>query len=212
MNKQSVTQTTYNKVANEYWEKVASLDQYNASYDIFCVLLPQKANVLEMGCGPGNVTHYLLNKRPDLHYTASDLAPNMLALAKKNNPLAHFLQLDCREISTLNQNFDAIIGAFVLPYLNKTECTTFISDCAKMVTPKGLLYLSTMEGDEAQSGFEHTSFSGEDQVYINYHQEAFLRESLSKNGFEVLHLIKQTCHEPDGRIYNDMIFMARKVI
>jgi len=211
MNKQSVTQATYNKVAQQYWEKVASLDQYNTSYDTFCMLLPQKANVFEMGCGPGNVTQYLLKKRPDLSYTASDLAPNMLALAKKHNPNANFLKMDCREITTLNQKYEAIIGAFVLPYLSKTECATLISDCVKALTPKGVLYLSTMEGDNVQSGFEETSFSGEDQVYINYHQENFLRGCLSKNDFEVLHLIKQACHEPNSRIYNDMIIIAQRV-
>ena len=211
MNKNAITQATYNKVAQQYWEKVTRADQYNSSYAAFCQLLPQKAKVFELGCGPGNVTQYMLSKRPDLHYTASDLSPNMLALAKKHNPHAHFLQLDCRQIAALNQKFDAIIGAFVLPYLNKTECATLISDCAKALTPKGVLYLSTMEGDEDQSGFEHTSFSGEDQVYINYHQEAFLRECLAENGFEVLHFSKQACHEPNDRVYNDMIFMARRV-
>ena len=99
----------------------------------------------------------------------------------------------------------------MLPYLNKAECATVISDCAKLLSPKGVLYLSAMEGDDDQSGFENTSFSDDDQVYIQYHQEAFLRECLSQNGFEVLHLIKQTCNEPDGRVYNDMIFMARRV-
>ena len=212
MNKNTITQATYNKAAQYYWEKVAILEQYNASYDTFCGLLPQKAKVFEMGCGPGNVTQYMLDKRPDLHYTASDLAPNMLALAKKHNSNAHFLPLDCREIATLHQKFDAIIGAFVLPYLNKLECATLISDSTKIISPNGVIYLSAMEGDEDHSGFEHTSFSGEDLVYIHYHQEAFLRDCLSKNSFEVLHLIKQACHEPNGRVYNDMIFMARRVL
>ena len=211
MNKYGVTQATYNKVAQQYWEKVASLDQYNASYDTFCDLLPQDAKVFEMGCGPGNVTQYILNKLPDLEYTASDLAPNMLALAKANNPNAQFLKLDCRAIDSLAQKFDAIIGAFVLPYLNKAACAKLISDCAKLLTPKGLLYLSTMEGDYAQSGFEYTSFSDGDQVYIHYHQEHYIREYLTRNGLEVLHLVKQPSHEPDGRVYNDMIFISRKV-
>ena len=211
MDKNAITLATYNRAAKHYWEKVASLEQYNASYDTFCALLPQRAKVFEIGCGPGNVTQYVLHKRPDLHYTASDLAPNMLALAKKNNPNAHFLSMDCRKIATLHEKFDAIIGAFVLPYLNKAECATLISDCSKIISPNGVLYLSTMEGDDTQSGFEHTSFSREDQVYIHYHQEAFLRVCLSKNGFEVLHLIKQPCHEPNGGVYNDMIFMARRV-
>ncbi len=211
MNKDAITQATYNKFAQDYWEKVASLEQYNASYDTFCELLPQKAKVFEMGCGPGNLTQYVLHKRPDLQYTASDMAPNMLALAKKHNHNAHFLLLDCREIATLHQKFDAIIGAFVIPYLNKAACAALISDCAKIVTPNAVLYLSIIEGDETQSGFEQTSFSGKDQVYVHYYQEAFLRECLSKNGFEVLHLIKQACHEPNGRVYNDMIFMAIRV-
>ena len=211
MNKYGVTQATYNKVAQQYWEKVASLDQYNGSYDTFCNLLPQDAKVFEMGCGPGNVTQYILNKLPDLEYTASDLAPNMLALAKANNPNAQFLKFDCRAIDSLAQKFDAIIGAFVLPYLNKAACAKLISDCAKLLTPKGLLYLSTMEGDYAQSGFEYTSFSDGDQVYIHYHQEHYIRECLTRNGLEVLHLVKQPSHEPDGRVYNDMIFMARWV-
>ena len=144
MNKNAITQTTYNKVAQQYWEKVTSLEQYNASYDTYCQLLPQKAKVFELGCGPGNVTQYMLQQRPDLHYTASDLSPNMLALAKKHNPLAQFLQLDCRQIATLNQKYDALLGAFVLPYLNKAECATLISDCSKSLTPKGVLYLSTI--------------------------------------------------------------------
>lgn len=210
MDKNAITLATYNKAAQKYWEKVANLEKYNGSYDTFCALLPQKASVFEMGCGPGNVTQYVLDKRADLHYTASDLAPNMLVLAKKNNPNARFLTLDCREIASLHQKFDAIIAAFVLPYLNKAECAKLISDCIKILNPNGVLYLSTMEDDETQSGFEHTSFGGEDQVYINYHQETFLRERLSENGFEVLHLIKQACQEPNDRVYNDMIFMARR--
>jgi len=210
MKKNSVTQATYNKVAQKYWDKVTNLNQYNPSYDTFCAVLPQNAKVFEMGCGPGNVIQYVLNKRPDLQYTASDFAPNMLALAKKHNSNVLFLELDCRAIDSLTQKFDAIIGAFVLPYLNKAECAKLISDCAKLLSPKGLLYLSTMEGDDDQSGFESTSFSDGALVYIHYHQEPFIRECLTRNGFEVLHFIKQACHEPDGRVYNDMIIMVRK--
>ncbi|MGB5500574.1 MAG: class I SAM-dependent methyltransferase [Maribacter sp.] len=210
MKKNSITQATYNKVAQKYWEKASSFDQYNASYDAFCAVLPPNAEVFEMGCGPGNVIQYVLNKRPDLHYTASDFAPNMLALAKKHNSNVHFLELDCRAIDRLAHKFDAIIGAFVLPYLNKAACAKLISDCAKLLSPKGLLYLSTMEGDDDQSGFENTSFSDGDLIYIHYHQEHYIRECLTQNGYEVLHFIKQACHEPDGRVYNDMIFMARR--
>ena len=211
MNKNAITLATYNKAAQKYWEKVSSMDQYDTSYDTFCQLLPHKAKVLEMGCGPGNVTQYIMRKRADLDYTACDLAANMIALARKHNPLAHFLRLDCRKIATLSQTFHAIIGAFILPYLNKVECASLIRDCAKILKPKGILYLSTMEGDDSQSGFERTSFSGEDEVYIHYHQEGYLKQCLIENDFEILQLFKQVCQEPDGRVYNDMLFLAQRV-
>lgn len=209
MNKNSITEATYNKVAQKYWEKVKTVDQYNASYDTFLELLPQHGRILELGCGPGNVTQYLLNKRPDLHITATDLAPNMITLAKQNNPSADFLKLDCREVSTLDQKFDAIVNAFVLPYLNLEEAANLIMDSASLLNSNGLLYISTMEGEYSQSGFESTTFSGDDKVYIHYYQAAVIKQNLISTGFEILHFIKQPCTEPDGRIFTDMIFVAR---
>jgi len=46
-------------------------------------LLNEQAKVLELACGPGNITKCLLSKRPDLEILATDIAPNILELAKK---------------------------------------------------------------------------------------------------------------------------------
>ena len=42
--------------------------------------------VLELGCGPGNLSKQLLSLRPDLKITATDLAPDMLEIAQETNP------------------------------------------------------------------------------------------------------------------------------
>ncbi len=210
MNRDSTTQNTYNKAAHAYWEKKSQVTLYNASFDTFCEFVPEKPKVLELGCGPGNVTQYLLGKRPDFNITGIDLAPNMVALAKANNPTAHYKVMDCRDIAKLDQKFDAILGAFVLPYLMKEECKKLIADCTALLTDKGALYLSTMEGDYSASGFETASFSPEHKVHIEYHQEDFIKACLAQSGFELTHSIKQPCPEPDGRVFTDMIFMAKK--
>lgn len=210
MNRDSTTQNTYNRAAQAYWEKKSQVTLYNASFDTFCEMLPQNAPVFELGCGPGNVTQYLLGQRPDLIITGIDLAPNMVALAKANNPTTHYRVLDCRNIATLDQKFDAVLAAFVLPYLTKEECKNLIGDCAALLTDKGPLYLSTMEGEYSASGFETASFSPQNKVHIHYHQEDFIKECLTQCGFELVHLIKQSCPEPDGQVFTDMIFMAKK--
>ncbi len=43
-----------------------NLDLYNDSYDTFCDQVKIKnATILEIGCGPENITKYLLKKRLD---------------------------------------------------------------------------------------------------------------------------------------------------
>ena len=63
MDKYRETFETWNKVAQLYEDKFMDLDLYNDTYDQFCELLLKKnASILEIGCGPGNITKYLLSK------------------------------------------------------------------------------------------------------------------------------------------------------
>ena len=57
---------TQNKVAKLYQDMFMNLDLYNDSYDTFCDQVKIKnATILEIGCGPENITKYLLKKRLD---------------------------------------------------------------------------------------------------------------------------------------------------
>ena len=170
-----ITFGTYDSAAKNYWDKVMDMDLYDDTYDMFCELIEKKnADIFEIACGPGNVTKYLLSKRPDFNIIASDIVPNMIELAKKNNPQADFQILDCRDIETIDNKFDAIMCGFCMPYLSKEECCKLIVDTSELLNSNGLLYFSTMEDDYDKSGFETTSFSGEDKVYIYYHQADYL--------------------------------------
>ncbi len=187
------------------------MDLYHDTYHSFCVLIEKEnAKVFEIACGPGNVTRYLLSKRPDFKILGIDLAPNMVELAKINNPNAGFQVMDCRDIDKLENKFDAIMCAFCMPYLSKEECAQLIADSSKLLSPNGLLYFSTMEDDYDKSGFETTSFSGQDRVFIYYHQADYLSDCLIDNGFQIVDLQRKVCPEPDGTFYKDMIFIARR--
>jgi trans-aconitate methyltransferase len=86
MDKYEITFDTWNKIASSYQERFMDLDLYNDTYDIFCSLIGQNAQIFEIGCGPGNITKYILSKRSDLQIEGIDIAPNMIKLAEKNNP------------------------------------------------------------------------------------------------------------------------------
>ncbi|MBL0118570.1 MAG: class I SAM-dependent methyltransferase [Saprospiraceae bacterium] len=82
---------------------------------------------------PGNVTKYLLDKRPDFKMLATDLSPKMLEIAKEHNPSATFSLLDCKDIDQLKGSYDGIMCSFAFPYLSKEEVIKFFEKCYQSI-------------------------------------------------------------------------------
>jgi trans-aconitate methyltransferase len=177
---------SFNDLAECYQEKYFHLQQYNASYDFFCEhIQKEQPGILELGCGPGNITKYMLTKRPDFKILATDAAPKMLELTKQNNPSLEVQVLDVRNIKSLNRNFDGIVVGFCLPYLNRKDAGELLENCYGLLEPGGILYLSTMEGEETLSGKQTNESTGR-SVYMYYHTESSLMEEALKKKYEVL--------------------------
>ena len=209
MDKTKIAVDVFNKLAAEYQDKFMNVDLYSSTFDLFCKhIQSENANVLELACGPGNITKYLLNKRPDLKILGTDLAPNMIRLAKINNPAAEFQLMDCRDIDMLYKKYDAIMCGFCLPYLSREETIKLISDSSKLLNPYGVLYLSTMEDDYHKSGFRKGSKG--DEIYMHFHQADYLTAALEKNNFRIIDLQRQDYPEQDGTKTIDLIIVAEK--
>jgi cyclopropane fatty-acyl-phospholipid synthase-like methyltransferase len=209
MNKYQITFETWNKVAALYQEKFMDLNLYDDSYDLFCQQIQKKnPSILEIGCGPGNITRYLLAKRPDFQIMATDVAPNMIMLAKKNVPSAEFKVLDAREIDKIESRFDGIVCGFCIPYLSKENVSDLFLNSFELLNPGGHLYFSVIEGDYETSGFE-TGSSG-DQAFVYYYSEAFLKDELAKKGFLTIQIFRIN-YPKDARVnQSHLIFFARK--
>ena len=208
MDQTKVAVSVFNKLAQAYQDKFMDVSLYHNSFDIFCQnIKKENASVLELACGPGNITQYLLEKRPDLKILGTDLAPNMIELAKKNNPDAEFDLLDFREMKSLGKTFDAILCGFGLPYLSKKEALEFIADSGQILNTGGVLYISTMEDDNTKSRFQKGS-SG-DEVFMNYHEASYLSEAMENNGFSIIDLQRKNYihNEQDT---TDLIIIATK--
>jgi ubiquinone/menaquinone biosynthesis C-methylase UbiE len=129
------THKTWNNIAQLYEDKFMKLELYNDTYKSFCdLLLRPDASVLEIGCGPGNITRHILDLNPKLKVLATDISKNMIDLAKRNNPEVEIQILDCRNLKTINSKFDCIICGFTIPYLSKLDCSKLISDCSNLLT------------------------------------------------------------------------------
>lgn len=209
MNKTQMAIDVFDANAKLYQDKFMDVDLYAESLDLFCSKIKKpNASILELACGPGNVTRYLLKRRPDFSIVGTDLSVNMLELAKQNNPTATFQKMDCRDLHKIKERYDGIMCAFALPYVDKEEALKMIHDGAKILQPGGLFYISTMEDDYTKSGLEVNSVG--DSVFMHYHQHDYLRNQLLSKGLKLLLEDKKEYIDSKGRLVCDLILIGQK--
>ncbi len=199
----------FNKHALLYQSRFMDVSLYADCIDSFCKHLPPGGNVLELACGPGNITRYLLDQRPDLKILATDIAPKMLELAKANNPGAECRLLDCRNLSSLTETFEGMLCGFCLPYLSEEESAGLIRSCAAILKPRGIMYLSCMEESKHHQSGIKTNSAG-DKTYMYYHRARFLWDTLSEAGFQNIVLSRKITQAGDEPANTDLVFTAVK--
>lgn len=196
----------FDRYAPIYEQRFMDVSAYSKSLQQFCALLPENADILEIACGPGNVTRFIIDQRPDLRILATDIAPNMLDLAKKNVPAAEIMELDCRKISTLDRKFDAIVAAFCLPYLTLQEAQCFVQDCGALLNENGMLYVSTMEGEHDRCGLTLPSTGEGPGTYMSFYTEHYLQNTMEEAGFTLV-LCDRVQQSSDSDI--DLLLIAK---
>ncbi len=202
----------FDAYALPYQTKYMSVAKYHDSLDLFLNSLSNSnAEILELACGPGNITKYLLTQSPELNIIATDLSPSMLQLAQNNNPSANFQLMDCRSILELETTFDAILCGFGLPYVKKEEALKLIEDSARVLRMNGLLYLSTMEDDYHKSGFRGSSSNPDEGLFMYFHEADYLVKEIKKNEMEIVDLSRVKYPDNEGNEVVDLIIVAKKI-
>ncbi|WP_108808861.1 class I SAM-dependent methyltransferase [Aquimarina spinulae] len=210
MDRYQETFKTWDKIAQIYEDKFMNLDLYNDTYDIFCELIPKSnPNILEVGCGPGNITQYLLSKNPNFRITAIDNSVNMIELAKKNNPTAKVQLMDSRDLHIIPNKFDAIICGFCIPYLSQSDCSKMIMDCNKLLNDLGMFYISFVAGNPGNS--RYLSGSSGDRVYFYYHDLKNIEKDLMTASFEIKETFQKKYKKTDDIEEIHTILIVEKI-
>ena len=204
------TSASWNKVAKLYEKSFMNVSLYDESYSYYYNLIPKGGNeILEIGCGPGNITKYLLKHNPRLQITGLDIAPNMVTLAKKNNPTANFRVMDCRSINTIKSKFNGIVCGFCIPYLIEKDTYKLLKDCNNLLIQGGILYLSFVEGDSYSSIYMKGSTGN--GMYFQYYNLNSLIVILKQNSFEINNVFHEKYTNKDKKTEIHTILIAKKI-
>lgn len=200
----------FDKAAKIYQDKFMDVSVFADTFNFFCDHITAKnADILDIACGPGNITKYVLDRNPDYNMLGIDLSSKMLDLAQINNPTAQFQLMDCKEINKIEKRFDGIMCGFCLPYLTREEAIELIANTSEILKPNGVFYLSTMEDDYAKSGLIISSLG--DQVYLNYHQADYLTKAFEENNFEIIDMKRFKSTDKDGAMITDLVLIGKLI-
>jgi ubiquinone/menaquinone biosynthesis C-methylase UbiE len=106
------------------------------------VELPERANVLDIGCGTGRLLERLATQFPDLRGTGLDLSTNMLRMARLSNrhhPRLIYIEGKAESLPFANGQFDAVFST--ISFLHYLEPKQVVSEIARVLSPGGRFYL-----------------------------------------------------------------------
>lgn len=203
------TYNTWNEIAHLYEEKFMNFPLYNETYDFFCNELAPNSNVLEIGCGPGNITNYIWNQRKDLLIEGTDIAQKMIELAKKNNPSCKFTVSDIRNYTSESKKYKGIISGFCFPYLSLSEISKLIPKLSQSLESNGILYLSFVEGNPNQSGIK----KGKDNrtLYFFYHTFEEISNLLISNHFQIMKIFQFDYQNNDHTFDKHIVILSKNL-
>jgi ubiquinone/menaquinone biosynthesis C-methylase UbiE len=143
-------------------------------------------NCLEIGCGTGKNTAWLLTKAKRI--TAVDLSEEMLAEAKKKIKSGHvkFLQDDItHDWNFIKDKYDLISFSLVLEHIENLDHV--FREASKVINPDGLIYIGELHPFKQYLGTKarFDTEEGTEVLTCFNHNISDFTQSAKKYGFEI---------------------------
>lgn len=116
-------------------------------------LYKPETNVLDLGCGPGQVIKHLTSRgiKPE-HITGLDISLKLLKIAKKENPGVNFILSPIEQFHLTPGSFDLVTTNTVFHHLNNQQLAESLERIYQVLKPKGVLFFVDTDPDHSQEG------------------------------------------------------------
>ncbi|MBV8667268.1 MAG: class I SAM-dependent methyltransferase [Burkholderiaceae bacterium] len=199
---------TFNKNARRYAEKYFALSDYDEFYQRLLASVAPAGSLIDVACGPGNVSAYASRHRPDLEVVGVDLAPSMVEEARARVPGVVFEVCDCTRLESLGRAFDAAAFAFGLSYLTDDAAAQCLSSIRAILEEGAPLLLLTIASAEPMEKVE-TSSSG-DRLLTVYRTPQQIAAMLERQGFCITFVERIASPDNATKVTHDLVLMATR--
>lgn len=176
---------TYDKIA-ERWHAEAKGQSLSPGRSRLLELLPSGSYVLDVGCGTGLFSAYLL--RAGMNVLGIDTSEGMLSIARRENPDGVFRQQDLADIATMEERFGAICATAVLLHRPRAELRPILRSFRARLQPGGYLFVALKEKrpDRPEEGMVVEDHLGERiERFFSFFTQEEVEEAFREEGFSV---------------------------
>ena len=178
-----------NKIKHSFDNKAFSYDDYaivqkevsNRLLERLSVIKIQPENILDIGCGTGNLSKMISDLFPNATLNCLDISFNMLSESYKKNPNFNFILSDAENMPFKNNKFDLIVSSFTLHWCDEIEKIFF--DIHRFLKYDGLFLFTTVGPSTLEELRKAYSFIDKEPHTNNFSDMHLYGDSLLKFGF-----------------------------
>lgn len=172
---------TYDCIVKEYSLHEFNNPQMEKYYKKFLSLIPKKAKILDLGCGPGQAAFRFVKFGHAV--TGVDLSKEMINYAKKKVPKANFFVMDVEKIK-FSQKFSAVWAAFILVHIDRKKHLSILKKINSLLSKGGVLFLGLLEGEGEKEMLE--PYNRDFKQYFVFTSKKEILKNLEQSGFRVV--------------------------
>lgn len=153
-----------------YWYEETSIQLQaceNLMEKLLALLPEKKGSILDVACGKGATTAYLLKNYSSEQVTGINISDAQLAAARGNAPGCRFLNMNATEMTFADNSFEAIISVEAVFHFYTREL--FFKEALRVLKPGGYLVLSdilmSMKGEQERESRSEENYLADPDAY-----------------------------------------------
>jgi len=196
----------YDDTLDEYDDTFSEPAEYISDFIKF---LPEKAEILDLGCWNWINSKYFFDKW--FNVTATDISWSFIEKNKQRFPWINFLKSDMIKDDFWVNSFNWVFSSFSLIHIEKKEIIQILNKIKKSLKDNWILYLSLQEKNLWKDTITSSPLNPTEELFIDSFSYYEIVDLLEQNWFLILEKYKRwpKKHELD---FNKLFIIAKKVI
>ncbi len=204
------TRASYDAVARAYadslFDELTHKPLDRALLDRFAESVIPLGIAVDLGCGPGQIAHYLHQR--NIPVMGIDLSPKMIELARELTPGVAFRVGNILALDVPDNSWGGIAAFYSIVHIPRAQMVNALCECRRVLVPGGIILLAFHRGQETIHRDE--LMGAPVQLDFLFFERSEIENYLTIAGFDILEISERAPYadveHPSHRVY----ILARK--